>query len=90
MTISNEQIAALISMLPLTSDVEEDCFGCLKKIAEFADHSLAGKSIPEGLSAIDRHLKICGECREEFEALKTALNTVLNTVLNTAPSSQGS
>jgi predicted anti-sigma-YlaC factor YlaD len=43
-------------------------------IAEFAETTLAGKSIPGGLRSIEEHLKICGECREEFETLKDALS----------------
>ncbi len=78
MTISNEQIDMMLEMLSLTNDQEEDCRGCLVKLAEFAENSLAGKSVPEGLSKIDEHLKICGECREEFETLKLALSSELD------------
>ena len=44
-------------------------------MAEFATVSLAGRTIPEGLRAIDEHLRVCGECREEFEALRAALQS---------------
>jgi hypothetical protein len=43
-------------------------------MAEFAEISLVGKSIPIGLKIIEDHLEICGECCEEFEALKLALS----------------
>ena len=74
MTISNGQVDLLIEMLSLTKDNELDCDGCWAQMAEFAENSLAGNSVPEGLRQIDEHLKICGECREEFESLKAALS----------------
>lgn len=73
MNITNEQVQALLGMLALTKDDETDCDHCLHHMAEFAETTLSGKSIPDGLKCIDEHLKGCGECREEFEALKKAL-----------------
>ena len=73
MNISEEQVQAMLEMLALTKDVEASCDDCRQQLAEFAETTLAGKSIPEGLKCIDEHLQRCGECREEFEALKAAL-----------------
>ena len=73
MIISNEQIQAILRMLALTKDVEASCDDCQRQLAEFAETTLAGKSIPEGLRYIDEHLQLCAECREEFEALNAAL-----------------
>ena len=75
MKISNEQINALLGMISLTQEEEVDCDGCLDRMAEFVEHSLAGKTIPEGLKLIEHHLRLCPECGEEFESLKCALNT---------------
>jgi len=77
MNISDEQIQAMLEMLALTKDVEVSCDDCLQQMAEFAETTLAGKSIPEGLKCIDEHLQRCRECREEFEALKAALDESL-------------
>lgn len=74
MSISDEQIQALLEMLALTKEEEATCDDCMQHMAEFAETSLAGKTIPEGLKRIDEHLQFCGECREEFEALKAALD----------------
>ena len=73
MNLSENQIQALIEMLALTRDNEATCDDCLDSLAEFAETTLTGKSIPEGLKCIEEHLHLCGECREEFEALKLAL-----------------
>ena len=74
MKISKQQVDSLLKMLALTRDDEQDCGDCLKMMAEFAEISLTGKSIPEGLRCIEEHLGICNECREEFETLKIALS----------------
>ena len=73
MTISNQQIDALLKMLALTRDREVTCDDCLGQMAEFAENFLTGRSVPESLRCIDEHLQLCGECREEFEALKKAI-----------------
>lgn len=76
MNITDRQVEALLQMLALTKDEEADCGKCSRRMAEFAETTLAGKSIPEGLKCIDEHLRICGDCREEFEALKMALSSL--------------
>ncbi|MEQ8211370.1 MAG: hypothetical protein RH917_16215 [Lacipirellulaceae bacterium] len=73
MKITDEQVQALLSMLSNTKDDEADCGQCMQHMAEFAETTLSGKSIPAGLQRIDEHLESCGECREEFETLKAAL-----------------
>ena len=74
MTISSQQVKTLLSALAYTRDEEESCDGCLKMMAEFAEQSLVGKTVTDSMRAIDHHLRVCGECREEFEALKVALS----------------
>lgn len=75
MPLSKQQVESLLKMLAQTKDVEQDCDSCHKMMAEFAETSLAGKSIPEGLKSIQEHLENCSECCEEFEALKVALSS---------------
>ena len=73
MALSRREIDALINTVSLTRAEELTCDECLKGLAEFAEHSLQGKSVPEGLQAIEHHLAICAECQEEYQALHTAL-----------------
>jgi len=75
MALSKEEIDALIKSVSLTRSEEATCDECLKDVAEFAEHALNGKSIPEGLQAVEHHLANCAECQEEYEALLTALKT---------------
>jgi hypothetical protein len=73
MALSKEQLEVLLNSVSLTRSDEATCDGCLQGLAEFAERSLAGKSIPESLRAIEHHLSLCGECRQEYEALLAAL-----------------
>ncbi len=60
MALSKEEIDALIKSVSLTRSEEATCDECLKDVAEFAEHALNGKSIPEGLQAVEHHLANCG------------------------------
>ena len=77
MSLSRDQLAELIRSLSLTRSDEATCEDCLQRLAEFAEHTLAGKSVPVGLQAIEHHLILCGECREEYQALLSALEDQL-------------
>jgi len=76
MALTRKEIEALIRLIGLTRDEEIDCEGCLARIAEFAEHRLVGGSVGEGLVAVERHLAVCAECREEYEVLQRALQTM--------------
>ena len=73
MTLTPDRLHALLTMLAHTRSHEVTCDDCFQELAEFAEHRLSGKSVPEGLRAIEQHLTQCGECREEFETLRQAL-----------------
>ena len=73
MPLSNKELENLLRLVGLTNDKEINCEQCLALVAEFAEHQLAGKSAPEGLKAVEHHLSVCSECREEYEALQRAL-----------------
>ena len=73
MALTPREIDELIKAVAMTRPEELTCDECLKLLAEFAERALEGKSIPDGLRAIEHHLDICGECREEYEALLETL-----------------
>lgn len=76
MPLSKKEIDGLVQLIGLTKDHEINCEQCLSLIAEFAERELAGKPIPEGLKAVEHHLSICAECREEYQALQRALKAM--------------
>lgn len=76
MSLSKEEIDGLMRLVALTKDDEIDCERCLALVAEFAEEELAGRSIPVALGAVEQHLSVCPECREEYEALLRALKAM--------------
>jgi len=76
MSLSKKEIDGLMRLVGLTKDAEINCEQCLAVVAEFAEQQRAGKSISEGLQAVEHHLSICDECREEYEALLKTLDTL--------------
>ncbi len=73
MSLSRPELQKMLDVVRATQLVEIDCDVCLMQVGEFAELNLVGKPIPEGLRAIEQHLSICDECREEYEMLCLAL-----------------
>ena len=73
MSLSRPELQKMLDVVRATQPIEIDCDGCLMQVGEFAELNLVGKPIPEGLKAIEQHLSICDECREEYEMLCVAL-----------------
>ena len=73
MSQDKDEIMELIKLLSLTRDEEINCDQCLSLVAEFAEKKLGGKSLTDALKAVEQHLLVCSECREEFEILKLSL-----------------
>ena len=73
MPLSVNELEGLLRLVGLTNEKEINCEQCLALVAEFAEHELAGKSVPEGLKVVEQHLSVCSECREEYEALQRVL-----------------
>lgn len=75
MSLSRPEIQKLLAVVRATQAAEIDCDVCLMQVGEFAERHLLGKPISEGLEAIEQHLSICDECREEYEMLSLALRS---------------
>lgn len=75
MSLSKSEIAQLLKLIGQTEDHELNCEECLALVAEFAESQLSGKSVSAGLQAVDQHLAVCTECREEYEALRKTLDS---------------
>ena len=73
MAISQEELETLMRLIGHTGRHEINCDECLMKVSEFAKHELQQKLIPDVLRAVEQHLAICGECREEYALLRQAL-----------------
>ena len=73
MSLSRPELQKMLNVVRATQPVEIDCDVCLMQVGEFAELNLIGKPIPQALRAIEQHLLICDECREEYELLCVAL-----------------
>ncbi len=75
MQLSKPEIDRLLQLIARTDAVEIDCDQCLALVAEFAERKLEGLTISEGLLAVERHLSVCDECKQEYEALMRTLGS---------------
>jgi len=76
MSLSKNEIVELMRLVGLTKDDEINCAECLEMVAEFVERELADNLIPDVLKAVEHHLSICTECREEYEILLQALTSL--------------
>ena len=53
----------------LTAETEIDCTTCLELVPAYVDHELAGADVARGMPDLQRHLALCRDCHEEYEAL---------------------
>jgi hypothetical protein len=52
---------------------EIGCDECFEQVDRFIEMKLSGLDAAQAMPLVQEHLEICGECREEFEALLMAL-----------------
>lgn len=76
MALTKKAIHDLLRQVRLTREREIGCDQCLERAAEFAERALAGRSISEALEAVEHHLRMCRDCREEYDALLRSLKTL--------------
>lgn len=70
---TKEQLDALLRMTTDTRPEEITCDEWLHLVGRYAELAAAGEPIPPELQPVAEHLRLCPECTEELEALKTAL-----------------
>jgi predicted anti-sigma-YlaC factor YlaD len=64
----------VIQEIAETRDREEiGCDECYEALDRFVTMQLAGLDTAGAMPLVREHLHMCGECRDEFEALLTAL-----------------
>ena len=64
---------ALIGEIADTREVEIGCDECFEQLDRFVEMKLSGLNAAQAMPLVQDHVEICGECREEFEALLAAL-----------------
>jgi len=76
MSITNEQITNLLSMVSSVKPDQFDCDGCHGRIAEFAEMYLAAQELPAAMQSVKNHMEQCLCCKDEFNALLKGLEAI--------------
>jgi hypothetical protein len=63
----------LIREIAEVREEEIGCDECFEQVDRFIEMELSGLDTARAMPLVQEHLEICGECREEYEALLTAL-----------------
>lgn len=71
--LDRDELNKLVRAALQTSDGELTCDECLDEVDRFVELELAGLDAAAALPLVHDHLKKCGDCREEFEALLAAV-----------------
>lgn len=66
----NVTLRRLLRVVELTGEQEIDCSTCLALVPGYVDRELAGVDAVRQMPDLARHLALCGDCREEYEAVR--------------------
>ena len=67
--LSPELIRKVVDQVAHTQDVEYSCDEVLVLLDQFAEARLRGEDAAKLMPLVQHHLEMCGDCKEEFEAL---------------------
>ncbi len=76
LTLDADTLKMLARSLVATREEEIGCDECFEQVDAFADMVLAGKPAAEAMPLVAHHLKVCADCRAEFEALLEAVSLI--------------
>ena len=65
----------LLEMVVQTDEVEYDCVEAHRLLDEYADCVMRGEDAAALLPLVHKHLEMCPDCREEYEALMAILRS---------------
>lgn len=68
--IEDAAFQRLLRNVEITQDQEIDCTTCLERVPVYVDRKLAGIDAAALMPEMDLHLRLCGDCFEEYEALR--------------------
>ncbi|MGH2343886.1 MAG: hypothetical protein ACRDG4_01580 [Chloroflexota bacterium] len=60
----------LLGNIEITRDHEIDCTVCLERVPIYVDRELAAANVAREMPEMHLHLALCGDCFEEYEALR--------------------
>jgi hypothetical protein len=71
------EVKTALAMMAMTHEQELSCDEVHALIDQFAEMQMRGENPARLFPLVQRHLDMCPECREEFEALLAALQVSL-------------
>jgi hypothetical protein len=74
-TQSNRMIKGLMHALELTEEGDYTCEEAFELLDEYAELVSSGEDVAQVMPLIKRHLDLCRDCREEYEALLRVLES---------------
>ena len=79
MTNSHEMIKGMLEILTKTHDEELDCGGAYDLLDQFVEANARGEDVAEVMPMVLRHLDLCRDCFEEYEALRRVIESEVDT-----------
>lgn len=73
--VNPELLQKMVKAAVNTREDELDCDECFEQLDAFVELRLRGKDAAAAMPLVEDHLRRCGDCREEFEALLKALQS---------------
>ncbi len=67
--LPSEFLGKVARQIEATHDVEYSCDDVHRLLDQFAEAVLRGEDVARLMPLVQRHLDMCPDCREEFEAL---------------------
>jgi len=71
--LSSSQAERMLKMIQKTQEVELSCDDVHKLLAHYTEMALRGEDAAAILPLVRRHLELCPDCMEEYEALARIL-----------------
>lgn len=71
--INRDELVKIVKAASVADEREIDCDECFEAVDRFVELELAGLDAGRAMPLVEDHLRKCGDCREEFEALLKAL-----------------
>jgi hypothetical protein len=72
MKTTTDTMRELLRQVMATQAREIDCDEFLVRVGSFLEKLRSGETLPPEMKAVLQHLEVCGECKEELEALLRA------------------
>jgi len=69
MSNSHEMIKGILEILTKTHEEELDCGEAYELLDQFVEAKVRGEDLSEVMPMVLRHLDLCRDCFEEYEAL---------------------